>query len=60
MPRPTARSASKLISAGGGRFLMFYTEEATRLHAPRHAARKDSAKSVSASDFEGTKIVAQD
>ena len=48
----------KLIGAGGGGFLMFYTEEVTRL---RRAMREQGLREVRVRfDFEGTKIVAQD
>lgn len=46
----------KLIGAGGGGFLMFYTEEKRRL---RHAMTGAGLKEVRMNfDFEGTKIVA--
>jgi D-glycero-alpha-D-manno-heptose-7-phosphate kinase len=46
----------KLIGAGGGGFLMFYTEEKRRL---RHAMTAAGLKEVRINfDFEGTKIVA--
>ncbi len=48
----------KLIGAGGGGFLMFYTEQSTRL---RRALREQGLREVRFRfDFEGTKIVAQD
>ncbi len=48
----------KLIGAGGGGFLMFYTEQSTRL---RRALRERGLREVRFRfDFEGTKIVAQD
>lgn len=48
----------KLIGAGGGGFLMFYTEEVTRL---RRAMREKGLREVRIRfDFEGTKIVAQE
>jgi len=48
----------KLIGAGGGGFLMFYTEQSTRL---RRALREEGLREVRFRfDFEGTKIVAQD
>lgn len=48
----------KLIGAGGGGFLMFYTEQSTRL---RRALRGQGLREVRFRfDFEGTKIVAQD
>jgi D-glycero-alpha-D-manno-heptose-7-phosphate kinase len=47
----------KLIGAGGGGFLMFYTEEKTRL---RHAMREQGLKEVRFKfDFEGTKLLTQ-
>ena len=48
----------KLIGAGGGGFLMFYSEQTTRL---RRAMREEGLREVRFRfDFEGTKIVAQD
>ncbi len=48
----------KLIGAGGGGFLMFYSEQTTRL---RRAMREQGLREVRLRfDFEGTKIVAQD
>ena len=48
----------KLIGAGGGGFLMFYSEQTTRL---RRALRGQGLREVRFRfDFEGTKIVAQD
>jgi D-glycero-alpha-D-manno-heptose-7-phosphate kinase len=48
----------KLIGAGGGGFLMFYSEETTKL---RRAMREQGLREVRIRfDFEGTKIVAQD
>ncbi len=47
----------KLIGAGGGGFLMFYSEEKPRL---RHAMREIGLTEVRFRfDFEGTKVVAQ-
>ncbi|MBE34312.1 MAG: galactokinase [Opitutaceae bacterium] len=47
----------KLIGAGGGGFLMFYTADNTRL---RHAMREKGLQEVRFRfDFEGTKVVAQ-
>jgi D-glycero-alpha-D-manno-heptose-7-phosphate kinase len=47
----------KLIGAGGGGFLMFYTEDKARL---RHAMREKGLTEVRFRfDFEGTKIVVQ-
>ncbi len=48
----------KLVGAGGGGFLMFYTEDNTRL---RRAMREKGLREVRFRfDFEGTKVVAQD
>jgi D-glycero-alpha-D-manno-heptose-7-phosphate kinase len=48
----------KLVGAGGGGFLMFYTEDNTRL---RHAMRTKGLREARFRfDFEGTKVVAQD
>jgi D-glycero-alpha-D-manno-heptose-7-phosphate kinase len=45
----------KLIGAGGGGFLMFYTEDKPKL---RHAMRSVGLKEVRFRfDFEGTKLV---
>jgi D-glycero-alpha-D-manno-heptose-7-phosphate kinase len=45
----------KLIGAGGGGFLMFYTEDKLKL---RHAMRAKGLKEVRFKfDFEGTKVV---
>jgi D-glycero-alpha-D-manno-heptose-7-phosphate kinase len=45
----------KLIGAGGGGFLMFYTEDTSRL---RHAMREKGLKEVRFKfDFEGSKVV---
>jgi D-glycero-alpha-D-manno-heptose-7-phosphate kinase len=47
----------KLIGAGGGGFLMFYTEDKTRL---RHAMHASGLREVRFRfDFEGTKVLAQ-
>jgi D-glycero-alpha-D-manno-heptose-7-phosphate kinase len=47
----------KLIGAGGGGFLMFYSEEKTKL---RHALRAQGLKEVRFKfDFEGTKLLTQ-
>lgn len=47
----------KLIGAGGGGFLMFYSEDKVKL---RHAMRKGGLKEVRFKfDFEGTKILTQ-
>ena len=48
----------KLIGAGGGGFLMFYTEDKLKL---RHAMREKGLKEVRFKfDFEGTKVVIAD
>jgi D-glycero-alpha-D-manno-heptose-7-phosphate kinase len=47
----------KLIGAGGGGFLMFYSEEKTKL---RHTMREQGLKEVRFKfDFEGTKLLTQ-
>lgn len=47
----------KLIGAGGGGFLMFYTEDKTRL---RHVMLQAGLREVRFRfDFEGTKVVVQ-
>jgi D-glycero-alpha-D-manno-heptose-7-phosphate kinase len=47
----------KLIGAGGGGFLMFYTEDKVRL---RHALLEAGLKEIRFRfDFEGTKVVVQ-
>jgi D-glycero-alpha-D-manno-heptose-7-phosphate kinase len=47
----------KLIGAGGGGFLMFYTEDKSRL---RHALTLAGMREVRFRfDFEGTKVVTQ-
>ena len=47
----------KLIGAGGGGFLMFYTEDKTKL---RHAMKEQGLKEVRFKfDFEGTKLLTQ-
>jgi D-glycero-alpha-D-manno-heptose-7-phosphate kinase len=47
----------KLIGAGGGGFLMFYSEEKTKL---RHVMREQGLKEVRFKfDFEGTKLISQ-
>src|SRR5436190_1333282 len=56
--RANGALGGKLIGAGGGGFLMFYTEQSTRL---RRAMRERGLREVRFRfDFEGTKIVAQD
>jgi D-glycero-alpha-D-manno-heptose-7-phosphate kinase len=47
----------KLIGAGGGGYLLFYTEERARLRRAMHAAGLTALRYRF--DFEGTKIVAQ-
>ena len=50
------RSGGKLVGAGGGGFLMFYTEEKTRLRAVmRHAGLREVRMQF---DFAGTTVVA--
>ncbi len=52
---PTVRVGGKLIGAGGGGFLMLYTEDKTRL---RHALREAGLREVRMRfDFEGTTLV---
>ena len=47
----------KLVGAGGGGFLLFYTEQKTRL---RHALRSSGLKEVRwRFDFQGTTVIAQ-
>lgn len=55
LARENGAIGGKLIGAGGGGFLMFYTEEKVRL---RHAMREAGLTEVRFRfDFEGTKIV---
>jgi D-glycero-alpha-D-manno-heptose-7-phosphate kinase len=55
LARKNGAIGGKLIGAGGGGFLMFYTEEKVRL---RHAMREAGLSEVRFRfDFEGTKIV---
>jgi D-glycero-alpha-D-manno-heptose-7-phosphate kinase len=57
LARDNGAVGGKLIGAGGGGFLMFYTEDKTRL---RHAMRSAGLKEVRFRfDFEGTKMVTQ-
>ena len=57
LARANGALGGKLIGAGGGGFLMFYSEDKTRL---RHAmAATDLAEVRFHFDFEGTKIVIQ-
>ena len=47
----------KMIGAGGGGFLMFYTEEKVRL---RHALRQAGLREIRFRfEFEGTRVIAQ-
>jgi D-glycero-alpha-D-manno-heptose-7-phosphate kinase len=47
----------KLIGAGGGGFLMFYSEDRARL---RHAMLREGLREVRFRfDFQGTKVVVQ-
>lgn len=55
--RANGALGGKLIGAGGGGFLMFYTEDKTRL---RHAMRQAGLREVRMRfDFQGTTVVAQ-
>ena len=55
--RSNGALGGKLIGAGGGGFLMFYTEDKTRL---RHAMREAGLKEVRVRfDFQGTTLVIQ-
>jgi D-glycero-alpha-D-manno-heptose-7-phosphate kinase len=55
--RANGALGGKLIGAGGGGFLMFYTEDKTRL---RHAMREAGLREVRFRfDFEGTALVAR-
>jgi D-glycero-alpha-D-manno-heptose-7-phosphate kinase len=57
LARANGALGGKLIGAGGGGFLMFYTEDKTRL---RRALRETDLREVRFRfDFEGTKIVTQ-
>ena len=57
LARANGALGGKLIGAGGGGFLMFYTEDKTRL---RHAMRESGLREVRFRfDFEGSKLVAQ-
>ena len=56
LARANGALGGKLIGAGGGGFLMFYTEEKTRL---RHALRSAGLREVRTQfDFAGTTVVA--
>jgi D-glycero-alpha-D-manno-heptose-7-phosphate kinase len=53
--RKNGAVGGKLIGAGGGGFLLFYTEEKVRL---RNALRKAGLREVKLGfDYEGTKIL---
>ncbi len=55
--RKNGALGGKLIGAGGGGFLMFYTEDKTRL---RHAMREAGVREVRMRfDFQGTMLVTQ-
>jgi D-glycero-alpha-D-manno-heptose-7-phosphate kinase len=55
--RANGALGGKIIGAGGGGFLMFYTEDKTRL---RHAMRAEGLREVRFRfDYEGTAVVAQ-
>jgi len=57
LARANGALGGKLIGAGGGGFLMFYTEDKTRL---RHALTRAGLREVRFHfDFEGTKVVVQ-
>ncbi len=57
LARHNGALGGKLIGAGGGGFLMFYTEDKTRL---RHAMRKAGVREVRIRfDFQGTMLVTQ-
>ena len=55
--RENGAMGGKLIGAGGGGFLMFYTEDKTRLRKAMHEANLREVRFRF--DFEGTKIVTQ-
>jgi D-glycero-alpha-D-manno-heptose-7-phosphate kinase len=55
LARNNGALGGKLIGAGGGGFLMFYTEDKTRL---RHVMREAGVREVRIRfDFEGTMLV---
>ena len=55
LARGNGALGGKLIGAGGGGFLMLYTEDKTRL---RHALREAGLREVRIRfDFEGTQLV---
>jgi D-glycero-alpha-D-manno-heptose-7-phosphate kinase len=57
LARANGALGGKLIGAGGGGFLMFYTEDSKRL---RHAMTQAGLREVRFRfDFEGTRIVTQ-
>jgi D-glycero-alpha-D-manno-heptose-7-phosphate kinase len=57
LARANGAMGGKLIGAGGGGFLMFYTEDKTRL---RHAMRQAGLREVRMRfDFQGTTVVTQ-
>lgn len=57
LARANGALGGKLIGAGGGGFLMFYTEDKTRL---RHALTRAGLREVRFHfDFEGTKVIVQ-
>src|SRR2546428_377474 len=57
LARANGALGGKLIGAGGGGFLMFYTEDKTRL---RHAMVEAGLREIRFRfDFEGTKVIAQ-
>ncbi len=57
LARANGALGGKLIGAGGGGFLMFYTEDKTRLrHAMTQAGLQETRFRF---DFEGTRVVAQ-
>jgi D-glycero-alpha-D-manno-heptose-7-phosphate kinase len=57
LARNNGALGGKLIGAGGGGFLMFYTEDKTRL---RHAMRKAGLREMRFQfDFEGARVVTQ-
>lgn len=57
LARANGALGGKLIGAGGGGFLMFYTEDKTQLrHAMRHAGLREVRMRF---DFQGTTVVTQ-
>jgi D-glycero-alpha-D-manno-heptose-7-phosphate kinase len=57
LARENGALGGKLIGAGGGGFLMFYTEDKTRLRRTMHATGLREVRFRF--DFEGTKILTQ-